>query len=691
MNPSTSASPPGGPRPANFAELLQRQRQRWRNGNEVAVESLAREFAGAELSSEELLDLIYNEILLRREKGIVPQLDDFVGRFPALADQVRLLFEIDGALGEGGLPNALSMVSGGANDTSTAELAQGNGPAASSLAEPNAAIELVPSRVAGPFPQSAVRELEHLLRRRLRFTALILTSFYACDVLLGLLTQPRHLDQFPGTPIGVLLSRFILAGLAVASLALWSARPLALVWLRPLELFLFALPVAQMTWLHADSLWFRHELIRAFRDQPSVSVHMINSIIHHYFPIIVAYGVLIPNTGRRCLAVVTTIALAPLVMVLVGASFEPGIWKEYGGTLARELFVLLVWMAVAVAIAVYGCHRIDTLQREVRAARQLGQYRLLGRLGSGGMGEVHLAQHVLLREPCAVKVIRPERAGDQRDLGRFEREVRAMARLKHPNTVRIFDYGLAANGTFYYVMEYLPGLNLDELVRHHGRLPLARAIYLLLQACGALREAHAMGLIHRDIKPANLIVCERGGVYDVLKVLDFGLVKELGPSEGTRSLETEDGTVVGTPAYMSPEQAAGHRQIDARTDIYSLGAVAYFLISGRPPFGDRSPIETIAALLYESPPPLPADSIASSELAAIINRSLAKQPNDRFPDIISMEGALRAAVSRAERDLWTQEQAAQWWHAHRSQWPTPDAQTECARPPPGHSGRACSD
>ncbi len=208
----------------------------------------------------------------------------------------------------------------------------------------------------------------------------------------------------------------------------------------------------------------------------------------------------------------------------------------------------------------FGSHRIQVLEEQAFEAQQLGQYRLGKRLGSGGMGEVYLAEHLLLRRPCAVKLIRPEQAGDPTNLQRFEREVQAMATLTHYNTVEIYDYGHADDGTFYYVMEYLPGQNLEHLVGNHGPLPPARAIHLLRQVCRALREAHGVGLLHRDIKPSNIIACERGGVYDVVKLLDFGLVQETRLGKNDDRL-TQHGTIIGSPPYMSPEQAAGTRGI----------------------------------------------------------------------------------------------------------------------------------
>src|SRR5437763_6726167 len=220
-------------------------------------------------------------------------------------------------------------------------------------------------------------------------------------------------------------------------------------------------------------------------------------------------------------------------------------------------------MATAVAIAVFGSHKIRALYEEVHEARRMGHYRLKDVLGFGGMGAVCLAEHVLLRRPCAIKVIRPDQAGDPRTLIRFEREVQATATLTHWNTVEIFDYGHTEDGTFYYVMEYLPGMNLEDLVEQHGPMPPERAVHFLRQVCQALREAHSIGLIHRDIKPSNIFACERGKVYDVAKLLDFGLVKGVG-TEGDKVKLTRDGAFTGSPAFMSPEQALGRNHLDAR-------------------------------------------------------------------------------------------------------------------------------
>jgi serine/threonine-protein kinase len=246
----------------------------------------------------------------------------------------------------------------------------------------------------------------------------------------------------------------------------------------------------------------------------------------------------------------------------------------------------------------------------------------------------------LLRRPCAIKVIRPERARNNQALLRFEREVQTTATLTHPNTVQIFDYGHAEDGTFYYVMEYLPGLTLEQLVKNEGPLPAPRAVHLIRQVCGALREAHAIGLIHRDIKPSNVMVCERGGQHDTAKLLDFGLVSLRGAGSDEQNFPRE-GAVAGTPAYMSPEQATINETIDARSDIYSVGALAYFLLTGSPPFADRSAVDMLAAHMYEMPPPLTQRRpTVPADLEAVVLRCLAKQPDKRYADAETLDAAL---------------------------------------------------
>ncbi|HEV3445392.1 MAG TPA: serine/threonine-protein kinase [Gemmataceae bacterium] len=310
-----------------------------------------------------------------------------------------------------------------------------------------------------------------------------------------------------------------------------------------------------------------------------------------------------------------------------------------------------------VSLFAFWTHLIKALRRQAFAAKQLGQYRLIGRLGAGGMGEVYLAEHRMLKRLCAIKFIQPEQAGDPQVLARFEREVRMTARLSHWNTVEIYDYGRTEDGTFFYVMEYLPGLSLEELLERHGPLPAARVVHLLRQTCQALREAHGIGLIHRDIKPGNIFAAQRGALYDVAKLLDFGLVKPMAETSSARL--TQEGAISGTPLFMSPEQARDGNDVDARSDIYSLGAVAYTLLTGRPPFDGSNPLEVmIAHARDEVAPPSQLRAGVPADLEQVILRCLAKRPEDRFQDTESLEEAL-AECAAAEQ--WTQAHAAWWW------------------------------
>jgi serine/threonine-protein kinase len=420
--------------------------------------------------------------------------------------------------------------------------------------------------------------------------------------------------------------------------------------LRAIELLLFGSLFAFWTLMHAGVYPTFH------LDSPP---NWFGPLIAHaiclpWVFLILLYGIFIPNTWRRCAAVVgPAAALPPLISITTGLSAD--VTRGHG----PEFFwmSLAVWLTPAVAVAIYGSHRIEILRQEASAARQLGQYVLKWRLGSGGMGEVYLAEHVLLRRPCAVKLIRPDRTADVNNWLRFEREVQATATLTHPNTVQIFDYGHAEDGTFYYAMEYLPGLNLEELVKRDGPLPPECAIHLLRQVCGALHEAHAAGLIHRDIKPSNIIACQRGGLHDVAKLLDFGLVRSYGAGSGADHL-TQEGAVAGTPAYMSPEQADGKQDLDARSDIYSLGAVAYFLLTGQPPFVRPTPLQTLIAHLRDEAAPL--DQLRADvpgDLQALVLRCLEKDPARRFAAARSLDKALAACRVAG---LWTEERAAGW-------------------------------
>ena len=288
------------------------------------------------------------------------------------------------------------------------------------------------------------------------------------------------------------------------------------------------------------------------------------------------------------------------------------------------------------------------------------------------MGEVYRAEHVLLKRPCAMKLIKPGIVADAAATANFEKEVKATAKLTHWNTIEIYDYGHTEDGTFYYVMELLPGLSLDELVNIQGPLPPGRVVHLLHQVCGALQEAHEVGLIHRDIKPANIFAAQRGGIYDVAKLLDFGLVKERASDQSSIENDSRYASFSGTPHYMPPEQAVAYQEVDRRSDIYALGAVAYYLLTAQPPFSEKNVVQLLAAhAKSEVVPPSKLNKNVPGDLERVILRCLEKKAADRFPDALS----LAEAFSQCEcATAWTNKMAASWWHENRK-YSTRDPET----------------
>jgi serine/threonine-protein kinase len=476
-------------------------------------------------------------------------------------------------------------------------------------------------------------DIPGLLRRRLRFFSLLVVTINVLNTV------------YAGRLVDASLALVVNAGLAAL---LWSRAPLSWRGLRLAELAALGSVAVDF----GMDLW--DQLRSGLTPQPPGGRYvrlLAQAAAIEWFCLIMVYGLFIPNTWRRCAVVVGSLALAPVLLTLAASRAPAEPTRDF-------LFELILWVGGGAAIAVYGSSRIEVLRREVDEARRLGQYRLGRRLGGGGMGEVYLAEHVLLRRPCAVKLIRPEKAGDPAALARFEREVRATATLTHPNTVQVFDYGHAEDGTFYYVMEYLPGMSLEEMVARHGPLPAGRAVHFLRQVCGSLAEAHAIGLVHRDLKPANVIVGERGGVRDVAKLLDFGLVRTIDPPAADDRL-TRDGAVAGTPAFMSPEQADGEAELDGRSDLYSLGAVAYFLLTGRPPFVKSTVLQVLFAHAREPvKPPSEVRPGVPADLEAVVLTCLEKDPARRFAGPTELADALGRCRAAGE---WTEAEAAGWW------------------------------
>lgn len=429
-----------------------------------------------------------------------------------------------------------------------------------------------------------------------------------------------------------------------------SQRALSLPQLRLIEVIVFGVVVLQVALM-------MHALLGKFAaDGDAASVIGVKyKFMAAWCLLILVYGVFMPNTWRRCAALMLPVALVPYLILTLQRWLAPDVATILADETQGSPLPLPI---VAAAVAAYGTHVINSARREAFKARQFGQYRLLEKLGSGGMGEVYKAEHVLLKRPCAMKLIKPGSDADENAIARFEKEVKATSKLTHWNTVEIYEYGHTEDGTFYYVMELLPGLSLEDLVERHGPLPPGRVVHLLRQVCGALQEAHDAGLIHRDIKPANIFVAQCGGVFDVAKLLDFGLAKER-TGRSTGDAASNYGSFSGTPLYMAPEQVSAYEDVDGRADIYALGGVAYYLLTGKPPFSGMNVVQLLAShARKEVAPPSTLNADVPSDLEGVVLHCLEKKPEGRIPDAASLEKALSACQCAAN---WTSESAAIWW------------------------------
>ncbi|MBW2525152.1 MAG: serine/threonine protein kinase, partial [Deltaproteobacteria bacterium] len=374
----------------------------------------------------------------------------------------------------------------------------------------------------------------------------------------------------------------------------------------------------------------------------------------------------VPSTARHT-AILTAIVAFPLVTITglgVVAWEDPNAVPmnlQHSHQVGMAAWTAMVW-AIITLVCTAISRVVYALRQEVRAARQMGQYTLEAKLGEGGMGVVYRARHALMRRPTAVKLVLPEKAGDA-TLERFEREVQLTAQLTHPNTITIFDYGRTPDGVLYYAMELLDGATLEAVIEHDGAQPAARVMRVLSVVADALAEAHESGLIHRDIKPANILLCKQGGHVDVAKVLDFGLVKAVAEDEDA-SL-TREGTITGTPQYLSPEAIASATSVDARSDLYALGAVGYYMLTGTPVFESGTVVEVCAHHLHTPPTP-PSERLGKAilpELEQVVLDCLAKKPEDRPQTAHELTQRLEA-IDLTGQERWTEARARAWWNRH---------------------------
>ena len=495
---------------------------------------------------------------------------------------------------------------------------------------------------ATPSEQESDRLYQARLRQYSGLLAGIFGGLYLVGIVLTLMLAPERLVPVHVHPAKLAnLAMFVLAGSVYAL----TRRERAPAWL--LVAGDFVLPLATTSLV----------LVVALVSKIGYGLYMVPLLLLAL--VLVARAALIPSAPGRT-AAVGVLSAAPAVFAVQTIALR----SELPGFVTSELVVLgaTAWSLALVACSVLISKVIYGLHREIASVRRLGQYVLGDLLGEGGMGAVYRAEHALLRRPTAVKLLLPERTGPE-SLLRFEREVQRTAQLTHPNTVAIYDYGRTPDGVFYYAMELLDGLTLEELVRRHGPLPVSRVIHVLRQAASALSEAHALGLIHRDIKPANLLLCERGGLPDTLKIVDFGLVKDITP--GSDVALTRENTITGTPLYMAPEAITDPDTVDERVDLYALGASGYFLLTGSPPFEAKTVVEICSHHLHSTPLP-PSERVGMpipTELEALILACLSKDKRARPASAHALEEALSECAKHAP---WSKREAGDFWREFRA-------------------------
>lgn len=478
-----------------------------------------------------------------------------------------------------------------------------------------------------------VRFLQQRLRLYCATIAVLSGLFLAVAALTHLVFGGGYFDQ-PGR-----VPHAIETGLAVG---LWA-----------ITRFRRALPLGVLNWIDGGgTVVIAVLLARMAYELPPGIGSLVGFLAVSY--VLLARSAQLPSTPGRTFAI-SALSLGAVMVASVIGPMPPGYPANSAGR-ALSLLDPLLWAVSGTTLATVASRVIYGLQEKVFEARQLGQYLLEAKIGEGGMGQIYRASHAMLRRPTAIKLLPGEHSESQ--LRRFEREVRLTASLTHPNTISVFDFGRTPEGTFYYAMELLHGLNLENLIDDYGAQPAGRVVKILTQVCGALNEAHGVGLIHRDIKPANIYLCRRGGIDDFVKVLDFGLVRQQNQDASLTQSSTQ--ILVGTPLYMAPECIAAPDKINAQADVYSLGATAYHLLTGTPPFSGASVLEVCGHHLHTEPEP-PSRRLGRglpASLEQIVLACLAKDPSARPAGARELAKRLEEAEdiplfdADAARDFW---------------------------------------
>ena len=483
-------------------------------------------------------------------------------------------------------------------------------------------------------------ETARLIRKRLTAAALVVTILLtvasAGTVVLGIST-------LWGLRIAIIV---LLAACFVVLRSEWS---LSFPQLRGLELCVFGIVAFQVL------LMLTMRMVEFMNEGDVTSVIAMTHIARAGWSVLLfTYAIFMPNRWQRAAAILLPTSVVPYIVL----EFQCWYFPQLATMLEQDNSGAPIPLPIVAGIVgIYGTHLISSVRRKEYDARQLGQYRLTKKIGAGGMGDVYKAEHMLLKRPCAIKLIKPDKAADEQTLARFEKEVTATAKLTHWNTVEIYDYGHTDDGTFYYVMELLPGLDVGDIVRKFGPLPPGRTIHLLIQVCDALQEAHSVGITHRDIKPANIFIAHRGGIRDVAKLLDFGLVKQ--HTDYVDESAEKRKSFSGTPAFMAPEQATYYESVDGRADLYSLGVVGYNMLCGQLPFAGKDMIALLTAHRSSPVPPLSERTKGvPADLERVILRCLAKKPSERYHDAATLKADLQKCSNAND---WTADHATKWW------------------------------